>query len=98
MRLDLDGVFLTDAGDQKVILDVHNSSYLTANAAGRVILDCLLSDVSATRLSERLIDEFGIAKDEAERDCGAFLRELDSRGWLIAGNHEAVEWFTPTVT
>ena len=85
MHLRTDAMFMTDAGEQKVILDAGDSSYVTANGAGRVILDALTSDVSLPDLIGLLRTEYDLDDATASRDCLAFLADLDRRGWLVGG-------------
>lgn len=85
MHLRTDAVFMTDAGEQKVILDARGSTYLTANGSGRIILDALMSEVTLSHLVFLLSSQFGLDDDTALRDCLVFLNELDQRGWLVGG-------------
>ena len=84
MKLAADRLFMTDADDQLVILDASDSSYLTVNPSGRILIDALREDISLDELTVVLISHFDLDRSVAAADCSAFIAELDQRGWLVS--------------
>jgi hypothetical protein len=88
VRLNAERVFKTRIDDQTVVLDAHDSSYLTVNAAGAVILDLLSHDTSLDDVARDLGDRYGLPPERAMADCRSFLAQLEDRGWLEPGDDD----------
>lgn len=88
MRLDDSHVYMTHVDNQTVVLDIKDSSYLTVNEAGTVLLDALRGDTPKRDLVKKLQRHFNLPEDVALRDCEAFLAQLSERGWLLDGDND----------
>jgi hypothetical protein len=63
-------------GDEAVILNLETSEYYSANETGTFIWEQLNSGGKIGRIAAALAEEYGIPKEQAERDTHAFLAEL----------------------
>lgn len=65
-----------------VALDLRESEYLAVNASGKILWEALARGTTRAGLVQRLIDEYALSPETAERDTGTFLAELRRRGLL----------------
>ncbi|MEQ6902456.1 PqqD family protein [Nocardioides sp. YIM 152588] len=82
MRLRDDDVTWREIDGEMVILDLQSSAYLTANAAGTLLLKRLVEPTTAPALAQVLVEAFDVPASVAARDVAAFLDLLDQRGLL----------------
>lgn len=69
--------------DGRVVgLDLRSSRYFSLNASAALLWERLQHDVGREELVEGLVEEFGIAAVDAERDVDAFVAELRTAGLL----------------
>lgn len=71
---------MTDDG--LVLLDIRGGWLLSSNAVGARIWRLLEEGQPRAEIIGRLVDEYGVAADTAERDLSAFISALASRGLL----------------
>jgi Coenzyme PQQ synthesis protein D (PqqD) len=81
-RLRRDGLHWREIAGEAIVLDVPASLYLSANPAGTLLWNELAEGATRDRLAGRLMEEYDIARDRAERDVDAFLAGLSERGFL----------------
>ncbi len=67
---------------ETVLLDLAESRYLGANAAGSVLWQALAQGATRSELVERLRGSFEVGQDRAEVDVDAFLGNCRNRGYL----------------
>ena len=68
---------------QVLALDLSDSRYLLVNRSGAVLWEPLREGSTREALVLRLVNEFGIDRERAGKDVGAFLDELDRRDLLV---------------
>lgn len=66
-----------------VVLDLRRSTYLAVNRVGALLWPRLLGGVTRDALVQAVVDDFGLARSEAESDVSAFLQELRDQELLI---------------
>lgn len=93
MTLQLDGrafatsrVLCKDLGDEAILLDLETETYFGLNAAGSRLWKLLTTAPTIRDALEVMLEEYDVAPDELERDMGALIDELVSRGLLRTGN------------
>lgn len=82
MRLRVDDVTWREIDGDLVVLDLRSSTYLTANASGKVLMKQLTEDRTLQQLSQALVDAFDISERRARRDVQTFIDDLGERGLL----------------
>ena len=70
-------------GGEVVILNLRTARYFTVNETGALLWPLLSDGAGADRLAEELVTTFGVERERADRDVGAFLAGLGERG-LVA--------------
>lgn len=83
MRLRSEGLSWQEIDGELVILDLKSSVYLTTNKSGAFLAKVLTDDRTTDELIDALVDEYGIDRQRAAADAGAFVEELTRKG-LIA--------------
>ena len=93
MNVSLDGrafathrVLCKDLGDEAILLDLETETYYGLNAAGSRLWNLLTTAPTIRDALEVMIEEYDVARDELERDMGALIDDLVSRGLLRTGN------------
>lgn len=88
--LQVDGARATwrRVGNELVILDLTDSSYLSVNDSGTAIWPML--EVGATRsdMVAAILDQFDVERETAETDLDGFLTDLSDRKLLITPSGE----------
>ncbi len=59
-----------------VLMDLRQEVLLTLNETGAFMLACLREGANATQIVERVLDQFEVEADTAQRDVAGFLHEL----------------------
>ena len=93
MTVPLDGrafatprVLCKDLGDEAILLDLETETYFGLNAAGSRLWSLLTTAPTIRDAFAVMLLEYDVAEDELERDMGALIDELVSRGLLRTGN------------
>lgn len=82
MRLRTDGIAWQELDGELVVLDLHASTYLEANATGTFLAGLLKQERTLEELRDALVERYGIAPDVAEQDVRAYVDELRGLGLL----------------
>jgi hypothetical protein len=82
LSLRADGLAWRTVEDELIAIDVHESTYLTANGSGLVLWEALAAGATSDELAAKLVAEFGIDPDAARTDADRFVEELRERGLL----------------
>lgn len=88
LRISPDVVFREIAGEA-VILDLGTGMYFGLNQAGARIWKCLDEGCERSRIADRIVEEFDVAREDAERDVERLLRDLLDRGLVVQEPPEA---------
>jgi Coenzyme PQQ synthesis protein D (PqqD) len=80
--LDLERLMWREVGEEIIVLDKRNWTYMGINGSGALLWRELVEGASSARLAERLREEYGLAEDAALRDVRAFLELLRGHGLL----------------
>lgn len=70
-------------GEEIVVLDLDGSVYLKLNGSGRMLWELLTDPSDEESLAAALVGGYGIDKERAAADVGAFLADLRQRGLLV---------------
>ena len=65
-----------------VAIDLRTSRYVGINESGAGLWNLLKVGTDEAKLAEHLVTEFGIEREQAERDVAAFIKDLDERGLI----------------
>lgn len=65
-----------------IVLDLRTSRYLSINRTGMVLWKHLADGATSADLAARLIEEFEISRETAERDVDSFLQMCSDRNLL----------------
>jgi Coenzyme PQQ synthesis protein D (PqqD) len=68
--------------NEVVLLDLRTSQYFSVNGAGSVLWELLADGTTPVRLSEELVQRYGLDPDQAARDVDRFLATLEAHGLL----------------
>ncbi|PWM71546.1 MAG: PqqD family protein [Bacillota bacterium] len=60
----------------------HFNGYITLNETGRFLWDLLGRDVAETELVDKMLEEYDVERETAERDVKNFLNVLAENGIL----------------
>ena len=82
IRLRAEGLSWTSADHEVIALDLRSSMYLATNATGQQLWQMLDSGTTHAALVQRLVDDYGVARDAAGADVDVFLEQLRSRELL----------------
>lgn len=82
MRLRSQDLTWREIDGELVILDLLNSTYLTANASGAVLMKELVEERDHDELTRALMGAFGITAEQAEADVTHFVNSLAESGLL----------------
>ena len=77
-RLRRNGLTWSDLGDEVVILDLQSSTYFSARGTSTVLVHELVAGASIDTLVARIVAEYEISEDTAQKDVDAFIRQLDN--------------------
>lgn len=83
MKLRSDGLSWQEIDGELVILDLKSSVYLTTNKSGAFLAKVLTAERTPDELIDALVQEYGIDRERAVADAGAFVAVLTRKG-LIA--------------
>jgi len=82
MKLRDHGLSWQEIDGELVILDLESSKYLTTNTSGAFLAKTLTDERSTDDLVDALVREYGIDRERATADAGAFVEELTRKGLL----------------
>ncbi len=82
MRLRDLGLAARKIGGQIVILDHHESRYLTVKGAGVLLFDLLHQDRDRNELVSAVLEAYDVDLETAGRDVDAFVSDLAGAGLL----------------
>jgi hypothetical protein len=80
--LDLERLMWRDVGEEIIVLDKRNWTYMGINGSGALLWRELIEGASAEQLVARLRETYGLEQDVARRDVGAFVELLRTNGLL----------------
>ncbi len=63
-------------------VDTRKSVYMAVNRSGAVLWPALLEGATREELVDRLMDAYGLERDDAERDVDSFVQALDEENLL----------------
>jgi len=82
LRLRADRVSWREIDDEIVAVNVATSTYVSANASGKVLWHALADGATREELVDALVATFGIDRTQAGGDVDRFLAELAENGLL----------------
>ena len=82
IRVDRERVVWREVDGRVLALDLRESRYLASNESARLLWQRLLEGTTPAELAQCLVEAYGLDEEQAERDVGAFLAELERRGLL----------------
>ena len=68
--------------EEIVAVDTRKSVYMAVNRSGAVLWPALLEGATREELVDRLMDAYGLERDDAERDVDSFVQALDEENLL----------------
>ena len=80
-RLRQDAIW-READGEVIAIDERLTNYVSTNSAGALLWKQLADGATPDELADRLVSTYGIERERAERDVGAFLADLDAQGFL----------------
>lgn len=95
MRLRSADVTWRELEGETVILDLAASRYLTTNRSGALLLRLLVEERSRDELVAALTAEYGIDRDRAATDVGAFTDRLRDHQLLVDTDEPAPSDLSP---
>ena len=85
LSVDSERAVWREIGDEVIVLDTSNATYLTLNASARVLWKRLDDGATPAELAAELAGAFDLPADQAEVDVNAFLSTLEQLSLLSAG-------------
>jgi hypothetical protein len=82
LKLRAEGLKWRQMEEEVVALDVESSTYVSANASGTLLWEALAEGTTRDALVDRLVEKFGIDRDQAGADVDEFVADLRARGLL----------------
>lgn len=82
MRLRRSELSWREIDGEMVVLDLASSRYLTTNRTGSFLMRLLTEERTADELTDSLMAEFGISREQAGGDVGQFVQMLADKGLL----------------
>jgi hypothetical protein len=79
-----DGVAQQDVGDVRLLMDSHAGRYLELNASGAMVLDLLLTHRTPAQITDALVQQFAVQREQAARDVAAITEALCAQGIILA--------------
>jgi hypothetical protein len=71
-----------EADGEVIAIDHHLTTYVSTHGSGALLWQQLGDGARPAELAERLVAEYGIERERADRDAAAFLAELEQMGFL----------------
>lgn len=78
------GVVSTDLDGEAVLLDHTSGEYYVLNETGRFLWGALSSPVDTSALVQVLVNEYEVARGEAQTHVQSFIADLVKRGLVSA--------------
>jgi len=66
-----------------VALEARGSTYVAANGAGTLLWRLLAAGTTPDALADELVHAYGIERERATADAGAFVAQLREQGLLV---------------
>jgi hypothetical protein len=83
LRLRDNGIAWREIDGEIVALDPGSSRYVSINGAGATLWRRLhQGEATLEELAEALVERYGIGREQAHADAGAFVQQLADVGWL----------------
>lgn len=76
-------ILITTLGNEMVMMDIDNGSYITLNNIGRVIWEKIENPVSVSDLIAYLLSKYNVSEAQCKAETHKFLERLNAAG-LIA--------------
>jgi hypothetical protein len=89
------GVSATETDYGCALLDLDTGNYFNLNPTGALVLQRLLDGDSPEQAATRLTEEYAVAREEAEQDVAALVRELEAAGLIEATPDQAPDEAVP---
>lgn len=83
LRLRTNDITWQEVDDAIVVLDLSGSQYFRLNGTGAFLWLALAQGSDRSRLVADLTSEYGVSAEQADRDVGQFLDQLDSAELLL---------------
>jgi hypothetical protein len=83
LRLRADALEWRTIEGEVVAVDLLTATYLAVNKSGAKLWDALASGATREQLIDVLVDEFGLAREQATTDAEAFVQMLADQNMLL---------------
>jgi hypothetical protein len=84
LRLRLDALEWRNIEGEVVAVDLRTSTYLAVNPSGAMLWPALASGATRDELTNVLVDQFQLPRDQAAKDVEAFVQMLEEHDLLLA--------------
>ena len=84
VRVRSDALLWSQVGDEVVLLDRRNDTYLGVNASGAALWPLLVDGCERAQLVGRLMELYGIDEQRADTDVDSLIADLAGQGLLAA--------------
>jgi Coenzyme PQQ synthesis protein D (PqqD) len=85
LSVDSERAVWREVGDEVIVLDTSNATYLTLNASARLLWKRLDDGATPAQLAAELVGAFDLPPEQAEEDVTAFLASLEQLSLLSPG-------------
>jgi hypothetical protein len=79
-----DGISWREIEGEVIVLDLASSKYLRLNASGGVLWEAVQAGATTDELVSRLVEEFAIDQETAQKDVIHFVQACTERELLVA--------------
>jgi hypothetical protein len=83
LRLRPDALEWRDIEGEVVAVDLRTATYLAVNPSGAMLWPALASGATRDELTNVLVDQFQLPRDQAATDVEAFVQMLEERDLLL---------------
>ncbi len=83
------GNIVSDMGEEKVMLSIHNGKYYNLGSIGGFIWESIHTPITVEQLIHQLMAEYDVEKSICEEHVFLFLEQLSKEG-LISINKEGI--------
>jgi hypothetical protein len=81
------GNIVSDMGEEKVMLSVHNGKYYNLGEIGGRIWELIEKPVKIEQMVETLMSEYAVAQSECEQQVISFIELLSNEGLIESGEN-----------
>jgi len=73
---------VTDLNGEKAMIDFETGNYYIIKGVGNVIWDMLQNEITVGEITDRLLEEYDVSKEECERSVIDFLESLQKADFI----------------